>query len=63
MNQLYDPFGLDPGSTQELVLTTAETFRLAQQLDLVHKGLDEALMSRNNAQSRRRRYDRMKVCM
>ena len=61
MATLNDPFGLDPDSTQRLVLTTAETFRLAQQLLETHKGLDEALLARNSAQSKRRRYDRMRV--
>ena len=61
MDQLKDPFGLDPDSTQELVLATSETFRLGHQLLAIHKGLEDTLDARNNPQSRRKRYDRMKV--
>lgn len=62
MMKLQDAFGLDPDSTKTLVLTTADVFRLVHQLHRTHKGLEDSLLSRNNAQSRRNRYDRMKVC-
>jgi hypothetical protein len=63
MKELQDPFGLDPDSTQKLVLATAEVFRLVHQLQTTHQGLEVSLLSRNNAQSKRKRYDRMKVCI
>ena len=61
METLTSPFGMDAESTQRLVLATAELFRLAQSLKLKQKGLEDALTKRNNTQSRRARFDRMRV--
>lgn len=61
MAQLLSPFGMDPDGTQKLVLVTAELFRLQQQLKVRMEGLEEILTNKSTAESRRLRYDRMKV--
>jgi hypothetical protein len=61
MATLLSPFGMDPDGTQNLVLVTAELFRLQQQLKIRMLGLEEILMNKSSAESRRKRYDRMKV--
>jgi hypothetical protein len=60
--EIKSPFGLDIDSTQKLLLITSELFRLNHAFSARASGLDDALAKRNNAQSKRKRYDRMKVC-
>lgn len=62
MEQIHSPFGLDVDSAQTLLLATSELFRLVNTLGHHSRGLEDALTKRNNAESRRKRYDRMKVC-
>jgi hypothetical protein len=62
MVEIKSSFGLDVDSTQKLLLITSEFFRLNHAFSARNSGLDDALAKRNNAQSKRKRYDRMKVC-
>lgn len=61
MEEVNTPLGLDFDHTQMLVLVTSELFRLSHDLMFRHKGLEDALAARNKQESKRKRYDRLKV--
>lgn len=61
MEEVNTPLGLDFDHTQMLVLATSELFRLSHDLSFRHRGLEDALSARNKQESKRKRYDRLKV--
>lgn len=61
MDELKSPSGLDFDSTQQLVLASSELFRLCHELRQRHDGLDEAISTRVRGETKRIRYDQMKV--
>lgn len=61
MDELNSPYGLDFDSTQQLVLASSELFRLSHDLRQRHDGLDDAISKRVRGDTKRNRYDQMKV--
>lgn len=61
MDELNSPVGLDFDHTQKLVLASSELFRLSHELHQRHDGLEKAISRRAKGETKRKRYDEMKV--
>lgn len=63
MDELNSPYGLEFDDTQQLVLASSELFRLSHDLNRCHDGLETAISTRVKGETKRKRYDQMKVSL